>query len=401
LKNLIKKKQIFGVLFLFPFLLFGQKSYENKYQWQIPGGRYVDPTSFFSLHGYVNAVYGSSSKEWKNGNFNGLGMPGQVILPNTNKASFTNDAALWVGSDINPYSSLLMEIHLVTSPSGVGASGPGGLTLVLTEANAKIKLYKSLANISIGTFWSTFGIQNEDWLGAQNLFSTIPLASGAYLTHYNEKGLRLDGYISKNKYGLNYVLSYGNGYNAWDISGYNSFDLNENKALNGRIAIFPGFEDKLQLGLSIGTGTINESDLDSNSLNKSDYDHSFLALGADLTALFNGFKFRTYLIQSEEELQNSKQRITLHNLGLMSELSYKFKFKNNKKIESIDPKFRFDYLNKKQKEFEPSDTFINYSFGANFQLNSSFVVSLDYNFLTEKENKIDNDRFVVRVSANF
>ena len=67
-----------------------------------------------------------------------------------------------------------MEIHLVNSPSGTGAAGPGGLTLVLTEANAKFKLYKNYANIAAGIFWVPFGIHNNDWLGAQNLFTTIP-----------------------------------------------------------------------------------------------------------------------------------------------------------------------------------------------------------------------------------
>ena len=36
---------------------YAQDIYEDKYQWKIPGGKYIDPVSFFSLHGYVNAVY--------------------------------------------------------------------------------------------------------------------------------------------------------------------------------------------------------------------------------------------------------------------------------------------------------------------------------------------------------
>ena len=51
--------------------VYAQDIYEDKYQWKIPGGKYIDPVSFFSLHGYVNAVYAGESPEWKQGNFNG------------------------------------------------------------------------------------------------------------------------------------------------------------------------------------------------------------------------------------------------------------------------------------------------------------------------------------------
>ena len=61
----------------------------------------------------------------------------------------------------------------------------------------------------------------------------MPLASGAYPTHYNEKGIRVDGFLShEENWGLNYVMSLGNGYDAWDISGYKSWDMNENKTFN-------------------------------------------------------------------------------------------------------------------------------------------------------------------------
>ncbi|MBL4594587.1 MAG: hypothetical protein JKX68_12340, partial [Flavobacteriales bacterium] len=247
------------VLFLTTNLL-SQELYSDDYQWKIPGGNYIDPNSFFSLHGYVNAVYGSTSKDWKLGSMNGIGMPGQVLIPNTDKGSFQTDEALWISSEITNKTSVLMEIHLVTSPSGIGAAGPGGLTLVLTEANAKFKLYKNYANIAAGTFWSPFGIHNNDWLGAQNLFTTIPYASSAFPSHYNEKGIRLDGFFGKNKIGVNYVFSIGNGYNAYDISGYQAVDNNNNKTITGRISLFPYLQENLNIGISYANGELSKGD---------------------------------------------------------------------------------------------------------------------------------------------
>ena len=136
--------------------VYAQDIYEDKYQWKIPGGKYIDPVSFFSLHGYVNAVYAGESPEWKQGNFNGIGMPGQDILPNTNTSSFNNDVALWLSSELTEKASVIMELHLVNNPSGVGAAGPGGITFVLTEANLRYKLIKNHLAVSAGTFWSVF-----------------------------------------------------------------------------------------------------------------------------------------------------------------------------------------------------------------------------------------------------
>mgnify|MGYP003332338878 CR=1 FL=1 len=239
--------------------VFAQEIYENDYEWKIPGGEYVNPVSFFSMHGYVNAVFANASEEWTSGNFNGIGMPGQLIAPNTNKSSFTNDEALWISSELNQQTSLVMEMHLVTDPSNSGAAGPGALTFALTEANVKIKLYKNWLNVAAGTFWSPFGIQSRDWLGAQNLFTLLPLASGAYITHYNERGIRVDGYYEKDKFGINYVLSVGNGFNAYDIMGWKGVDLNDNKAINGRVSIFPGMGKDLNIGFSGSFSQLHEA----------------------------------------------------------------------------------------------------------------------------------------------
>ena len=402
---MITFNKIFMVLavgFLLSNTLQAQDIYEDTYQWRIPGGQYIDPVSFFSLHGYVNAVFAGDSPEWKQGNFNGIGKPGQIILPNSNVSSFSNDEALWISSEIGERASVMMELHLVNDPSGNGAAGPGGLTFVLTEANLRYKLYKNYLSISAGTFWSVFGIQNQDWLGAQNLFSTIPLASGAYVTHFNERGIRLDGSINKENWGFNYVFSVGNGFNAWDVSGYNSFDLNSNKTFNGRVSVFPGLGKDLNIGFSYGQGLLFEQDLEADPLSKQFFNNEFQAWGMDVVGQWKALKIRSYMISSQIMLSsNTQESRDLPAMGFMTELSYKIEVGEKLGIDAVIPKFRFDYLDQTHFDTLSSDIYQTISLGLNFQIQKNYVVSLDYNWIEEKNYKLNNNRLVVRASANF
>lgn len=384
-----------------PTIVKAQDIYEDKFQWQIPGGKYIDPVSFFSIHGYVNAVFASGADEWMLGNFNGIGMPGQVIVPNSNVPSFSNDEAIWISSELSERASVMMEIHLVADPSNRGAAGPGGLTLVLTEANIRYNLIKQYLSISAGTFWSVFGIQNQDWLGAQNLFSTIPLASGAYITHYNEKGIRLDGSIGSGDWGMNYVLSVGNGFNAYDIMGYTSFDVNANKMVNGRVSIFPGFGEDLNVGLSYGNGMLFEQDMAADTTSKQYFTNRFEALGIDLTYHIKHFNLRSYLITSNERLSNDSRSMKLPALGWMGELSYDITLQPDSPIDAISPKVRFDYLDKIQFDPLASDVYQTISFGVNVKLRENYLISMDYNIANEANNAVNNDRFIMRASASF
>ena len=379
----------------------GQSLYEGEYQWRIPGGNYIDPTSFFSVHGYVNAVFAGESAEWTSGNMNGIGKPGHVIIPNTNTSSFNNDEALWISSELGPRALIMMELHLVNDPSGGGAAGPGGLTFVLTEANLKYEVIKDYLSISMGTFWSVFGIHNQDWLGAQNLFSTIPLASGAYLTHYNEKGVRLDGHFQQGNWGWNYVFSLGNGFNAFDISGYNSFDRNNNKTFNGRISVFPGLKRSLNIGMSYGRGLLFEQDLNADPETIGYYDNNFEAVGLDLLWKRNDFKLRSYLIASELMLTNQNNSLDLSSLGWMGEMSYTVALDNALGVKNIIPKFRYDWLEKNQFDPELSDTYQTIGLGLNFEILDNFLLSMDYNWINEENLEVDNNRFILRASANF
>ena len=62
----MNKIYLFILTLTFHFSVSGQSLYEDPYQWKIPGGKYVDPVSFFSLHGYVNALYaGHRTNGWR------------------------------------------------------------------------------------------------------------------------------------------------------------------------------------------------------------------------------------------------------------------------------------------------------------------------------------------------
>lgn len=324
-----------------------------------------------------------------------------VIVPNTNNASFNNDEALWISSELGDKLLVMMELHIVNDPPGSGAAGPGGITFVLTEANFRYELIKDYLAVSMGTFWSVFGIQNQDRLGAQNLFSTMPMASGAYLTHFNEKGLRLDGHFELNGWGFNYVMSLGSGFNAYDIRGYNSFDLNSNNAFNTRVSVFPGFQKDLNIGFSYSNGLLFKQDLTASADSQEFFDNNFEAYGLDALWQINDLKVRSYLISSTQKLANSNETIDLNALGWMSEVSYRISTKGKLGIDAIIPKFRYDFLDKAEFDSQLSDKYQTTGLGLNFQIQNNFILNVDYNWINEEKIKLNNDRFILRASVNF
>lgn len=387
-----------------------QSLYDDPYQWRIPGGKYIDPVSFFSLHGYVNAIYAGPSKQWMEGSTNGLGYPGQMNIPLANTSSFGQDAALWIGSEVAENVSVVLEIHLHKNGSGhhgefediLPEEAKAYIGLFITEANVRVKLIKDYLSVSAGTFWSVFGIQNKDWLSAQNLFSTMPLASGAYISHYNDIGVRFDGFLNKGNWGVNYVVAVGNGYDEWSIDGFGHADINENKTINGRVSVFPGLGENLNIGLSYGQGLFAQYDhhnVDPNAVGI--YDHSFEAFGVDLTGKWKNLSLRSYYISSSEQYSNDQEAFDLPHTGFMAELKYGFPMEGKLGINTIIPKFRFDTLDKSEFIEEASDQYQSLSAGINFEIKKNVVFAIDYNWFDEKYNKLDNDRFIARITANF
>ena len=155
--------------------------------------------------------------------------------------------------------------------------------------------------------------------------------------------IRLDGFLGKKKSGLNYVFSYGNGYSAYDVSGYQAVDNNNNKTLTGRISIFPYFQNKLNIGLSYANGAISNGDQLADDTLVNHYASNFESIGADLTIdSFKNLKFRSYLILTKRSYYSYNKSITNNLYGYMVELSYTIDVVKMENIKSIIPKIRYD-----------------------------------------------------------
>lgn len=390
----------------------GEKASNDTFTWRTAAGRYTDPSSFFSLHGYVDGVFGGSSADWNAPDPTRPGPPGQLLVPNTSRSSFSSDAALFFAAEPSSHTQMMLEIHLVSDPSGKGAAGPGGLTLAVTEATASWDVIDSYLKVSGGMYWAPFGIVNGDWLGAENLFTLLPKASGAFPAHYNERGVRISGAkaLTQNT-GFNYVFSVGNGLQAFDISGQRSFDQNTDKTVTGRIGFFPGFGEKLNVGASHATGRLREAANEQMAAgNPQAYRATFTASGLDATWRSEKFAARAYFIHSTENLEGAS---SITRDGFTAEASYVLELGNPLfNIGALKPKFRFDIVGVDQlrsDDANATDTYTSavYSLGVSLYptesyLFDNFYVSLEYHFQTEIQGPaLDNDRFVARITAKF
>ena len=100
----------------------------EPFRWESVAGAYLDPTSTFALHGYVNGLFASSSPDWTEPDPTRPGPPGQLLVPFTDVSSFQFDSGLVLSSQISPRTAILVEVHAVTDPSGRGAAPAGSLS---------------------------------------------------------------------------------------------------------------------------------------------------------------------------------------------------------------------------------------------------------------------------------
>lgn len=397
----------------------------KSFRWETVGGMYLDPTSFFSLHGYVNAVFAGFSRDWTAPDPTQVGMPGQLLVPNTRFGAFQQDLMLMVSSEMSSRNRAMIELHLVSDPMGgpMGAAGPAGLTIAWTEANASWDIVPPFLTLTGGLYWAPFGTVNQDWMGAQNLFTLIPRASGAFPAHWNERGVRLHGAVGLGgDFGVNYVLSLGNGIRSYDIMGLTSFDFDQNKTLVGRVGVFPGLGTKLNVGYSFAFGALRVGgDPTLPADNPQAYAATIIAHGGDVSFAYAGLLVRGYAILSQEsfEAAGAPAPPTLNRLGALAEVSYLFTPGSPWWIiKSVLPKVRFDFIDTATLASggtvtSPARTAV-VSFGVNlypnaeFQYRSerypyeNFYLSLEYHIQSEMTGaSLDNDRFVVKLTGRF
>jgi hypothetical protein len=385
-----------------------------QYAWKTAGRHYVVPMSFVSLHGYLEGVFGSASKDWTVEEPTQLGHPGQELVPFTASSSFQYDAALFVSTDLSAHTRSLVELHLISDSAGQGAAGHGGLTFAITEASASWDLYKSYLTLGGGVYWAPFGIVNIDWLGGQGLFLLVPRASGAFPAHFNERGVRLNGSRALAKgFGVNYVVSLGNGVHSFDIEGQNAYDLDNGKTVIARVGLFPGLGPDLEVGVSFSAGTLREFGDAAGDEAALRYPGAFSAYGGDLTWHLGKLDLRSYYIMSMESLGTTGgvSPPDLTRQGFVAETSYHFPvnlpFGN---VRDIVPKARFDWVSVDALD-EAGTGATNmqtsvYSVGVDFRTAGTVgaVLGLEYHFQDEMKGfaaPLENDRFLARLLAKF
>ncbi|PCI36807.1 MAG: hypothetical protein COB53_08395 [Elusimicrobia bacterium] len=384
-----------------------------EYKWKTAASNYLDPASFFSLHGYVESVYASFSRDWTRADGAKVPDPGQVLVPNSNTSSFQYEGAIVIASEINPQTRLMMEIHLVSDPSGTGTAGPGGLTVILTEAVATYDFIPDLLSASFGQFWAPFGIVNQDWLGAQNLFALLPRASAAFPSHWNERGIRLDGVKAfSDSFAVNYVGSYGNGVKNYAISGQTSSDPNQNKTVMGRIGVFPGLGSRLEVGYSVAAGRLRQGEDPSQAVSSlTRYPATLEAHGVDLVARIEKLKIRSYAIHATEKLgaitATGNTLGSLERTGFMVETSYPIDLKGGwRGITTIKPKARFDWVTIEDLssggQLVGSHATSVYSLGFGAVWQQGFEMSFEYHVQNEHgRRELSDNRFVARAIVRF
>jgi hypothetical protein len=385
-----------------------------QYAWKTAGRHYVVPLAFVSLHGYLEGVFGAASRDWTVEEPTQLGHPGQGLVPFTNNSSFQYDAALFVSTDLSAHTRSLVELHLVSDSAGQGAAGHGGLTFAITEASVSWDLYKSYLTLGGGVYWAPFGIVNIDWLGGQALFLLVPRASGAFPAHFNERGVRLDGAKALARgFGVNYVVSVGNGVHSFDIDGQNAYDLDNGKTVIARVGLFPGLGPDLELGVSFAAGTLRESGDPAAEEATLRYPGGFSAYGGDLVWHLGNLDVRSYYIMSVEALGAaggvSPPDLVRH--GFVAETSYQFMVDlpvGN--VRAIVPKARFDWISVDALD-ETGAAATNmqtgvYSVGVDLRTAGTVgaVLGFEYHFQDEIKGfaaPLENDRFLARLLAKF
>lgn len=353
--------------------------------------RYIALGSSAYIHGYVTGVFSDFGKDFPNPDNPG---PGQLLVPATSNSSFAYDWALFVGTQVSEQVRVVTETHFVSAPSGDFKP-----VIAATEANITWMPFGSdPLRVSMGLFWTPFGIVMDDWFSTENLFALIPEATKALPQHYNERGIKLEGQFAyENDWGLNYAISLGNGVSGMSIEDQKSFDFDNNKAVVGRLGLFPGVPG-LELGLSVMDGTLRDKEDLDRPLNEAQrFPANFSAWGFDATYRNLDWELRGYWISSKEELVGVTD---LEREGWMVEASV-VAWEGEGVVTSIEPKIRLDHSRQDVLLGSDRETEV-LALGADFWLIGGAVLRVDYFFHDETgfEN-LDRNGIAVRLSAIF
>lgn len=379
-------------------------------------GRYADPTSFFLLHGYATATF----SDMENAFTTAAGRdpaPGQLLVPRSNVSGAQYDWALFVGSELSPQLKVITESHFVTDPSG--AQTP---TIVTTEAKSIWKPFSDRPNFRVvmGEYWAPFSIINEDWLSNTNSFNFVPQASWAFPSHYNERGIALEGEGEQSNVGYNYAVSVGNGVQGFSFMQQRGFDFNNDKAVMARIGLIPKMgEGRVELGVSYATMTLRSPGQTalSGGVDGDTLPAELTALAVDLRYSLDKLRFRGYWVTSEEEFKagvvsgDAKAwaiNRTLDRTGLMAEGFYELG--EWSVFGKIEAKIRYDTLDRDVMTVTGLATSTvaaqedqNWEYGLNAYPSQNFAIKAEYRTSKEKKTlvKEKDDGFALSASVSF
>jgi len=351
---------------------------------------YGDIHHGYSLYGGVTAVFSDFGGDFPTDEV----PPGQLLVAPSDKASFQYDWALFIGTNVSESVRLLVETHFVSSPGG--GFKP---EIVTTEANVTYSPFENdTLRVSMGQYWAPFGVVTDDWFSAENLFALLPEAAKAFPSHYNERGVKVEGQKAfAGGWGLNYAVSLGNGVSGVAIGDQHSFDQNEDKAVIGRLGIFPGTSN-LEVGFSVFSGKFrDEGDLSVPIDDPVRYAADFNAYGLDAVYRAARFKLRGYWISSTEDLIGAQE---IDREGFMLEGSW-VGYEGLGIVTSLEPKIRYDRVERDQLFGTPlKDEVI--AVGLDIWLRGSAVLRVDYFMHNEGDQRdLDRDGIAIRLTGVF
>lgn len=337
-----------------------------------PSARYMDPASFFRIHGYATIGYradGAHKGEHEEGVTHGVNP-----RTGTKLSGFQNDAALFVSGVPFDGVTTALEVHFMGNRRNP----------MLTEAKFSYQLANAGTNelvLTGGRFWWPFGIHNGEWFAGVDKFPVMSVAGAEILpAHYNEVGFMLEGASAlSGSWGINYVGAIGNGvpsFDFMDMAGSGA-DLDAERTVTGRLALAHVGTLGLEIGMSGASGGLRD-DLDPSQPvdNANRYGAGFTAFGPDLTLTWSQLALSAYWYHSYEELAEAP-RPELARDGFTIESSYRLPVADNDRLSAVGLHARVSWA---EEDNVVGDVYRRrqYSGAMSFELTRAFGVQVGY-----------------------
>ena len=372
-----------------------------------PSNLYIDPASFFRLHGYATLSYSLVGEDLGREPLRAPDILVGGLSPRTgdNEGGFRHDAAVFVGAEPFDGVSATVELHFVGN----------GFDPVLTEAKATWE-FLSLEETGViaarfvgGRYWWPFGNHNGEWFSAVNRFALISVAAAEVVpAHYNEVGVMLEGEISLTpSVGFNAAFSVGNGVPSFELSdviGQTAFDFDGDLAPTARVALYVVTDVvQFEAGFSIAGASLRDGPDTAGRFDEGDprnFAADYLALGGDVSLQAGGFDLTAYYYASTENLTDAPVD-KLDRSGFTTELGYRFDF-GYRFLKALGVAARVSYASE---ESLGNGTQVWLQYGGALYLNVTRSLTMRASYLVQDENDdatdLDNNVLSIGMTAEF